>query len=217
MRPLPSLNDKSILVVAPHPDDETIAAFGLLHTWRRQARSITVVIVTDGAASHQSKTWPPACLSARRLSETVGAMRRIGLPKSCIRFLGLPDSGLSSLSPTGRRRLVQRLRRAPEPDIVIRPAEEDFHADHRVVADACRQAWPPRVRQLTYLVWPRQGVSPPPARYTLRLGDTRRMKAAALRAYRSQTGLIKDDPDGFVMDSRLIRRFSQPMEIFGDA
>ena len=41
------------------------------------------------------------------------------------------------------------------------------------------------------------------------------MKRAALRLYRTQTGDVDDDPDGFLLDRDLLVRFGRPVERFG--
>jgi LmbE family N-acetylglucosaminyl deacetylase len=204
------------MVVAPHPDDETIAAFGVLHAAVRQARRVTVVIVTDGAASHDSAAWPPKRLAALRERETLCAMRRAGVRKNEVRFLRYGDSALCDLDRAGRRALRRDLQRMPQPDLVVRPSRADHHIDHRIVGEACEAAWPGRVRQLTYLVWPEQGARFQ-ARYAVPLGPLRELKRAAIMAYRSQTGLIDDDPNGFCIDQKTIARFCGPVERFGEA
>jgi LmbE family N-acetylglucosaminyl deacetylase len=69
-RPLrEKLGGQPFIVVAPHPDDESLACGGLLAEACRQGLRGTVVIVSDGAGSHpNSKAYPPDRLrhSARR-------------------------------------------------------------------------------------------------------------------------------------------------------
>ncbi|MGB3627140.1 MAG: PIG-L deacetylase family protein [Henriciella sp.] len=204
--------------MAPHPDDETIGAFGLACHLRRRGAEVQVIIVTDGAASHSSQRWPPRRLAARRRAETRSAMRRAGIGAGAIRFLSFPDSGLEHLSPQAEKALRQTLSRGAQPDLVIRPDSSDYHADHKCVARACDKAWPRAVRQLTYLVWPDASSRDfaPRTRYRLP-GSIRQRKVAAIRSYRTQTGLVRDDPDGFCMDRPLIARLSGPNEYFGEA
>jgi LmbE family N-acetylglucosaminyl deacetylase len=64
------LEDRPFIIVAPHPDDESLACGGLIaHACARGLRA-KVVIVTDGAGSHpNSKAYPPDRLSALREDE----------------------------------------------------------------------------------------------------------------------------------------------------
>ncbi|MEH6487945.1 PIG-L family deacetylase [Hyphomonas oceanitis] len=206
------------LVIAPHPDDETIGAFGLLHHLTRHGTKIRIVVVTDGTASHKSASWPNRRLALKRRAESRLAMRKAGIGAGAIRFLNYPDSQLATIAPPDFARLVHRLSDGPEPDLVIRPTLHDFHSDHQCVARASDSAWPPRVRQLTYRVWPEDPPHhfKPLWRLPLTTGLSR-MKAAAIRVYKTQTGLIHDDPDGFCMDRELIARFAGPDEVYGEA
>src|SRR6266705_300032 len=43
-----------LLVVSPHPDDEVLAAGGLIHSWAAAGREVTIVSVTDGEAAFPS-------------------------------------------------------------------------------------------------------------------------------------------------------------------
>ncbi|WP_182482276.1 PIG-L deacetylase family protein [Henriciella barbarensis] len=212
---MPTFEGKRVLVVSPHPDDETIAAFGVIHRAAREAADVHVIVVTDGAASHDSARWPPQRLAAQRECETLAAMRRAGLGRNDVTFLRHADSGLARLNETGKRQLLKGLRRQPMPDYVFRPSHHDYHADHKVVARACETAWPAGVRQFAYLVWPEKGGDFRP-RHALTLGPVKTMKLAAIRDYRSQTGMIEDDPDGFSMDRRMISSFCPPTEVFAE-
>ncbi len=201
------------LIVAPHPDDETIAAFGLIRALVRSKAAVRVCVVTDGAASHPgSRKWPPARLAKARQREVVAAMALAGLGRGRITFLGWPDGELAALGPCARRDLVRQLGAGALPDLVVRPSEFDAHPDHAAVGRACRTAWPARVVHAVYRVWP--------AGQTLRgshscqLGTDRALKKAALRLFRTQTGRVDDDPAGFVIGPGLVQHFVRPTEAF---
>lgn len=215
MREIAWQSVRRAIIVAPHADDETIGAFGVISRLRARGADVEVVVVTDGTASHPgSSRWPARRLARRRQQETVSAMHRAGVNRSNIRFLGLPDSRLETFSYGEIRALARRLARGIEPDLVVRPSRVDFHADHEVVAEACSAAWPRRVQQLTYLVWPAADRAAPRPRFRLPLRDLRLRKRGALLGYRTQTGLIDDDPEGFEMDRETVARFVRPQERF---
>lgn len=202
------------VIVAPHPDDETIGAFGLIRRLVRSGTQVRIIVVSDGSGSHRgSRAWPPTRLAQARQRETIAAMRLAGLSRAALSFLGFRDGALASLDEDGLASLVRRLATGSPPDMVVRPSRLDDHPDHRAVAEACHRAWPARVVQLTYQVWP-AGARPPGAT-RLVLGSDRRLKQAALALYRTQTGLIADDPEGFCINRDLRRCFTQPVEWFG--
>ena len=47
-----ALDGERVVVVAPHPDDEVLAAGGLMRWMACRGREVLVVGVTDGEASH---------------------------------------------------------------------------------------------------------------------------------------------------------------------
>ena len=206
---------RRVVVVAPHSDDETIAAHTLIERLRRRGADVSVIVVTDGSASHRnSPSWPRKQLIAERQRETVRAMAAIGVRQGNVRFLGFPDGGLYSLNGQDQRRLVRALARGPMPDLIIVPDRRDAHPDHRNVAAACAHAWPHRVARLPYIVWKRVDTPPvPPSRRVAFPANTCR-KRSALRRYRTQTGLIHDDPDGFHLTTEQIAAMCGPTERF---
>ena len=206
-------------VVAPHPDDEAIGAFGLIAALRRRGVVVDVTLVTDGRASHpNSRRFPPARLSAARYAETRQVMRRAGVRRQDLRFLGYADGALGFEGAATTARLARDLARRPRPDLIVTPSRHDNHADHRAVARAVARAWPASIARLSYLVWPRQTPHRPrPAGRLWRrpLGARAAMKQAALRRYRTQIDAIDDDPDGFTITPALLARFGRPVEVFG--
>jgi LmbE family N-acetylglucosaminyl deacetylase len=55
---------RKILVVAPHPDDETLGCGGLISLLAQNGSAFYIVFVTDGSASHRnSRAWPSARLA----------------------------------------------------------------------------------------------------------------------------------------------------------
>lgn len=209
MKPLSLAGVRSALVVAPHPDDETIGAFGLIHRLRQRATRVRVVVVTDGAGSHpNSARWPRHRLVAARRRETLAAMRAIGVDARDVAFLGLPDGRLETMGAAGAliRRAVSHIRVL---DLLVLPAGDDDHPDHRAVSAALRRSG---VRQLQYLVWPNRQAPARPASHGLRLGHISAAKRGAIRRYRSQMGAITDDPAGFAISRAELAGFSRPVE-----
>lgn len=206
----------SLLMVAPHPDDETIGAHALMTRLRRRGVIVHVLVVSDGRASHPgSARWPWRRLVRERQRETRLALRRIGVPATNITFLGLPDGQLHAHVRSVRRGVARAATRLTAPSLALAPAPTDHHPDHRVVAAAAHAARLPGVRWCAYPVWP-AGQRLPGAR-ALRLTTQERLaKRHAVRAYRTQTGMIADDPDGFALTRAQIDAFTRPQEWFAE-
>lgn len=210
MKRLPIGRVRRALVVAPHPDDEAIGAWGVIRALRRRGRHVRVVVVADGAASHpDSVAWPRRRLVAARRRETRAAMRSIGVTARDIAFLGLPDGGLAALSRRAAA-AVTRAVAAPRADLILLPCATDDHPDHRAVAAAAARARTPGGRRFAYLVWTR-GARAGPMRGFPAGGMPKR---AAIVRYRTQTGAICDDPGGFAIAPHELLAFSRPVERF---
>ncbi len=90
-----------ILILAPHPDDETIATAGVIKKALKIGAGVKVVCFTNGEQNELSfilskKTIPFRkkqfiSLGQSRIKETQGAMANIGLKKEDVVFLGYPD------------------------------------------------------------------------------------------------------------------------------
>ena len=205
---------RCLLVVAPHPDDETIGAHGLMTWLRRRGVAVRVLVVTDGHASHPaSRAWPRKRLVVEREKETRMAVRQIGVTTPHVTFLRLPDGSLEAASAVARRCIARALRRAPKPLLVVAPAASDDHPDHRVVAAAVAAVRLPGIRRLAYPVWP-AGMRLRGARHLPLSAQQRLAKRRAIRSYRTQAGRITDDPTGFAMTPAQVAAFSRSVETF---
>ena len=96
-----------LLVIAPHPDDETIAAGGLMQHVLAEGGSVRVVLLTAGdgyveAVANDSGDPRPkpvefVAFGERRLGESRGALRLLGNGAIRLTVLGFPDGGLDAL------------------------------------------------------------------------------------------------------------------------
>ena len=201
------------VVVAPHPDDEIIGAAALIRALTRRGARVTVVIVSDGAASHpDSGRWPRSRLTAERYRETRRALHRVGVTAGGIRYLGLPDGALASRLSACTRALRRIVSKGSGADLIVGPAAADAHADHRTVAVALDRL-ARGARRLTYQVWPPQA----PSRGRLLIGimpGGAAAKRSLIRVHRTQLGAIRDDPHGFAIARHELDAFSHPLEAF---
>ena len=121
------------LVVAPHPDDESVGCGGLVALLADAGCDVDVVFATDGEATIGSPL-PAQELSATRRAEAAAACRILGVTRAP-RFLGLPDGALSAhgdeLAAAVRAAVAET-----SPEVVLVPWFGDGHPDHRAVADA---------------------------------------------------------------------------------
>jgi LmbE family N-acetylglucosaminyl deacetylase len=135
LRDLPVWDLPSVptLVLAPHPDDETLGAGGLITRLRKQGIPVTVVAITDGENAYEDTQG----VKEIRVPEQTEALRRLGVPKSMIHRLHLPDRDVSAFEDE----LVDLLLPLVTPEThVIAPWQRDFHPDHEAVGRAAARA-----------------------------------------------------------------------------
>ena len=210
--PLPTV---PLLVVAPHPDDETIGCGGLIHMMTRAGGPVTVLIVSDGTASHEVNG-----LARIRAQECRRALGHLGVGDP--RFGGLPDGSLSerlhdvmgvidvavdvvcrTSGPSGQSG-QSALGDGSDGDayakcwghgraVLLGPAHADGHPDHDAVAVACDAIAAERGltrRSYGIWMWTRSDTMSALDGFAWRVpldDDAREAKRAALDEYVSQT------------------------------
>lgn len=129
----------TVVVIAAHPDDETLGAGGLVATLADAGRPAHVVVVTDGAASHpDSPTLTPAALVARRAAEVRDAVGHLS-PDSPVTLLGHPDGATDEVRDAIRTDLAAALDAVGDLALVLAPYRGDAHRDHRVVGEVAAE------------------------------------------------------------------------------
>jgi LmbE family N-acetylglucosaminyl deacetylase len=89
----------SLLVVAPHEDDEHFYA-GLIRAYVEAGLPVRVLVMTGGDVGECERYYSKPCgpneareFGMVRMAETADALEHIGLPRDKLIFLGLPDGG----------------------------------------------------------------------------------------------------------------------------
>ncbi|MBD8898230.1 PIG-L family deacetylase [Rhodanobacter sp. DHG33] len=142
-----------LLVVAPHPDDETLANGLLIQRVHAAGGTVRVLLLTDG----DNNPWPQRWLERRwsigaaerarwghrRRAECGEALRQLGVPPSALQPLGWPDMGLLGclLQPEGRPlATLTTVLDDFAPNLVAMPALADRHPDHGAAHVLARMA-----------------------------------------------------------------------------
>ncbi|MEA1831378.1 PIG-L family deacetylase [Methylobacterium durans] len=214
-----------LVVVAPHPDDESLGCGGLIAEGLAAGRALRLVVVSDGAGSHpNSRAYPPESLTALRERETVEAASILGLGPEHITFLRLPDGAVPSSGPDAENaaRAIAGVAAASAAGGIVVTWRHDPHCDHAASAAIVALARPlcPGLRVHAYPVWgwslpPDTEIADEPRGLRLDVSAHRAAKERAIRAHGSQvTDLIDDDPEGFRLPPEMIARFLGSHEIF---
>jgi LmbE family N-acetylglucosaminyl deacetylase len=212
-----------VLIVAPHPDDESIGCGGLIAVLANRGVHINVVIVTDGSGSHpNSLEYPRSRLAQLRAREATRALGILGVDEKNVWFCGLHDQFVPARNTPGfelELMEVSALLRRFGPITLVIPSVRDIHGDHQATAEIWRAAifetkTPPQV--LEYIIWPvaDAGDNSRPS-LALDIAPFLPLKRQAIAAHRSQHGLvITDDPSGFILPPDLLARADAPYETY---
>lgn len=198
-----------LMVLAPHPDDESLAAGGLIQRALSHGASVTVVFITDG----ENNPWPQRALERRiwigagqrarwgerRRGESAAALHALGAADVNVHRLGWPDGAVTwkllddTASMLGAlRALIVRER----PTVLVLPDLVDRHPDHsaiHVLVEMVFQTTPDVVKPacLGYLLHGRsQPGTPLRAEFALN-GVEQSRKRAAIESHASQTALSR--------------------------
>ena len=215
---------KSILVVAPHPDDETLGCGGAIALLRQLDVAVQVSIVSDGTQSHpNSIAYPSTALKQLRERESLSALAILGVAPEAVTFWGMPDGAVLTVVQHKEIDRIQKYLCNLTPSIIFLPWRKDPHPDHRaswqLFTTACKQlAYFPRI--IEYPIWDwdreqRQDFLDSVNVWRLDISEVLKLKLRAIAQYRSQiSDLIDDDPEGFRLTPEMISNFTQPWEIY---
>jgi LmbE family N-acetylglucosaminyl deacetylase len=199
-----------LLVVSPHPDDEVLAAGGLIHSWAAAGRAVTIVSVTDGEAAFPR--WHG--LDLVRRDELKGALRKLSLTHVSVLRIGLPDGKAGQFANRVRNALLALI----EPRMtLIAPYERDGHCDYDAIGTICiALARSHGIALARYPVWTWHHSDPGSfadtrwGRFVLSF-EARRAKARAVQCFASQLHPPRAPP---AVPGHVLSHFERPYEAF---
>ena len=189
-----------ILVLAPHPDDESIGCGGALLHHVKQGDVVQIVFLTSGEKGGHGRS--EAETIRVREGEARAAAKILGVRQ--IEFWHLPDGALRP-SPDAIKRLRTKLKTF-KPEKIYVTHDREMHPDHRgavrLVRRALSGAKEKRLNVLGYEVWtPIQKLSE-----IVDVSPFMQKKLRAIKAYRSQCAVV-----GFVEAVRGLNRYRGEM------
>ncbi|WP_407320364.1 bifunctional PIG-L family deacetylase/class I SAM-dependent methyltransferase [Isoptericola halotolerans] len=215
----------ALVVVAAHPDDESFGAAGLIRRLASGGVPTTVVVATDGEASHERGTVPTDELRAVRRREVVTALAALSGTARLV-LLGLPDGGLRER----RRELAAALDAVIDVALgtadggrvaLAAPWRGDGHRDHRIAGEVAADLASRRGAVLVeYPVWwwhwgdPEDASGPWDRLRALALtAEESAAKSKALAAHASQ---VQPFAPGVppVLGSEMLRHAARSVEVF---
>lgn len=126
------IDASSVLVLAPHPDDEVFGCGGAILRHVELGAPVRVSVITDGALGYEGEARRSH--AARRQEESRAAARILGYGSP--EFWNLPDQGIAY-----GEELISRIGRSLDgADVVYAPSILEIHPDHRAAGMAAAEA-----------------------------------------------------------------------------
>ena len=228
------------MVVAPHPDDETLGCGGTIARLRGLGVSVGVVFATDGAASHRGRVDAPALADVRE-GEAIAAADVLGVAAEALRFCRVPDGTLRA-DDTEVAATVAELVATLGATRLLVPSALEPPADHVNAGHAAQRAvaGQPGVEVWEYGVWAwdhwpwvegsgrsfwtqslRSGLGVTVARafsVGVDVSEWLETKERALACHRTQMGTYPDGPDwptlSGVRNGTWLAALNRPIERF---
>lgn len=209
---------RRLLVLSPHPDDETLACAGLMRAAAHAGLEVHLLAATDGEACYPGDTdWTPQRLREQRPNEVALALSALGVHAQ-VRRLGLPDGGLAGCREALVREVAALL--CPD-DLVLAPWEHDGHPDHDALGEAALQvAQSSDACLLQYPVWawhwlPPDAADAPFDAFRLELdAHALAAKRRAIACFASQLGTAHPATPQPILPAHVVERFLRPFEVY---
>jgi LmbE family N-acetylglucosaminyl deacetylase len=203
----------SVLVIAPHPDDETLATGGLISTMRSDGLEVMIAAVTDGENAYGD--GPP--LGEVRAKEQRSALEVLGVSPIHTVRLRFPDSDVAAHELA----LVDSLLPLTSPSThIIATWPADYHPDHEACGRAAQVVARQTGARLTFCffwTWHRGTIDALKGEKLCRFRlspAAMHSKAVALACHTSQLHHDAGEP---ILPERLLAPARRPFEVYLDA
>lgn len=168
---------RRVLVLAPHPDDETIGPGGTVALLAAAGAAVRVAVLTDGEATPGTGLAGDE-IARRRRAEAGRACARLGVDAP--RFLGFRDGHLCD-QVAELAGAIAGLVGEVAPEVIFLPWFGDGLADHRAPTDAIRRAGLPD----QVMVWGYETWAPLPANRLVEISSVIECKQDAIAEHRT--------------------------------
>lgn len=144
------LSSATVLVIAPHPDDEAFGCGGLIYRLKASGNQVYVLYMTVGNTADFSARG--VSRAEERLDEVEAVARHFDLDGYAVAFPG--DAYHLRLDAMPQTDLVHAIERGSDlslqalcPEVVLTTSASDYNQDHRAVATATLTAARPGPRE----------------------------------------------------------------------
>ena len=136
-----------VLVLAAHPDDETIGAGATIARWAAEGIEVFVWFATDGVSSRDA--MPQSAQDRRKASER--ALQMLGVTEGF--YSEFPDNGLDTLGRLSICKAMETIATKVQPTRVLTHSQADLNVDHRIVGECAAVIARPTPSQSISSLW----------------------------------------------------------------
>jgi len=178
---------KTILIIAPHPDDEVLGCGGTIAKFTKNGVTAFLCIVTKA----YSPDWTESFLK-KRPEEVATANKILGIKKTF--FLNFPTVKLDTIPQKELNHAIDDVIGQIKPETLYIPHPGDLNKDHRLVAEAALVACRPGKQNIRRILsyetlseteWG-QEIEPFTPNVYVDISDTIRFKLNAMKTYKSE-------------------------------
>ncbi len=213
------------LIVAPHPDDESLGGGGAIALLRKFGLEVFVLVLSDGTLSHpNSQKFPAEKLRDLREREMQAALEILGVSIEKTTFFRYKDRSVPNEDSADWQSAIEKCRdylEKNQPQTILVPWRRDPHPDHRAAYELIKNS-SGAARIIEYPIWlweiaEREDApkSSEVRAWRLDIGEVFEKKRKAIHAHESQTtDLIDDDPHGFRLTPEILQNFAEKWEVY---
>ena len=135
------LSNEKVLVIAAHPDDETLGMGGTIHKLSLLDSRVRVVFLSDGVSSREEIR---ESLESRRTA-AINALKILNC--SDVYFYDYPDNSMDTVPFIKIVKTIEQIINDFGPTVLFTHFPRDLNVDHRITSQACLVAARPKVNR----------------------------------------------------------------------
>lgn len=143
----------TVMIVAPHPDDEALGCGGLIYRLCSEGNTPHVVVMTGGGGSLRGHSdMPESEVVTARRELTLASARELGLPRENINFLDFIDGHISERPEAEMARLRELIAKI-QPSAILVPHRGEGWPDHLKTRELVLELASQNADVYEYCVW----------------------------------------------------------------
>ena len=135
------LSNEKVLVIAAHPDDETLGMGGTIHKLSLLGSRVRVIFLSDGVGSRDEIR---ESVDSRRAA-AISALRVLNCTD--VHFYDFPDNSMDTMPLINIVKTVEKSIDDFNPTVLFTHFPHDLNVDHRITSQACLVAARPKVNR----------------------------------------------------------------------